>query len=575
MTAAFLKVIKGSSAGQVLALSGETVILGRHPSSQIVLDNASVSRQHAQIVEEHGVFLVEDLRSRNGTQVNRQPIRGKTELRDGDEIKVCDYAFTFMRKVTGPATPVFQKSSGIVIEDGYETLDDDAESGPEIEQSQKSVENSSVLTSISAGSSAQGLRLNVRPEAKLRAILEISLALGKVVALSDMLPVILKSLFKIFPQADSGFLLLKESKTGKLRLRCSHSRRSDTDDVPISQTVVQQAMESGKAILSADVCGDRRFQHSESLIDMQLRSLMCTPLMDTSGNAMGVLQVSTFDVAQPFNSDDLDVLVSVGAQAGLAVENGAMHETLIKQRELDREMQIAAQVQLSFLPSAPPKVPGYEFADHYVAAQSIGGDYFDFIHLPDGRIALIIGDVAGKGIPAALLMARLHASIRYHLFNALSANGALNSLNFEMASSEMGYRFVTLSIAVLDPTCHEIQLASAGHLPPIVRRGNEAEFIGHRQSGLPLGVLAEQKYESLAIPLHPGDSIVFYTDGVTEAMNSRSELFAKERVRQVIENGPESVIELIPALIDSVEAFSENLPQRDDICVIALRRTGE
>ena len=578
MTAAFLKVIKGSSAGQVLALSGETVILGRHPSSQIVLDNASVSRQHAQIVEEHGVFLVEDLRSRNGTQVNRQPIRGKTELRDGDEIKVCDYAFTFMLKVTGPATPVPQKSNGILIEGGRDTLDDDAALEPNLEkpeEHEKSVENSSILTSMAAASSAQGLRLNVRPEAKLRAILEISLALGKVVALSDILPVILKSLFKIFPQADSGFLLLKENNTGKLRIRCSHSRRSDTDDVPISQTVVRQAMEGGQAILSADVCGDRRFQHSESLLDMQLRSLMCTPLMDTSGNAMGVLQVSTFDVSQPFNSDDLDVLVSVGAQAGLAVENGAMHETLIKQREFDREMQIAAQVQMSFLPSAPPKLPGYEFADHYAAAQSIGGDYFDFIRLPDGRIALIIGDVAGKGIPAALLMARLHASIRYHLFNALSANGTLNSLNSEMASSELGYRFITLSIAILDPSRHEIQLASAGHLPPIVRRGNDAQLIGHRESGLPLGVLAEQKYESLAIPLAPGDAIVFYTDGITEAMNSRFELFAKERARNVIENGPESVVELIPTLIQAVESFSENLPQRDDICVIALRRTDE
>ncbi len=575
MTAAFLKVIKGSSAGQVLALSGETVILGRHPSSQIVLDNASVSRQHAQIVEEHGVFLVEDLRSRNGTQVNRQPIRGKTELHDGDEIKVCDYAFTFMLKATGPATPIQQKLNRIVIDGGRQTIDEDyVASEPEIEESEKSVENSSILTSMSAGSSAQGLRLNVRPEAKLRAILEISLALGKVVALSDMLPVILKSLFKIFPQADSGFLLLKESNTGKLRIRCSHSRRAENDDVPISQTVVSQAMESGKAVLSADVCGDRRFKHSESLIDMQLRSLMCTPLMDTSGMAMGVLQVSTFDVSQPFNSDDLDLLVSVGAQAGLAVENGAMHETLIKQREFDREMQIAAQVQMSFLPSAPPKVPGYEFADYYEAAQSIGGDYFDFIRLPDGRIALIIGDVAGKGIPAALLMARLHASIRYHLFNALSANGALNSLNFEMANSELGYRFITLSIAILDPTRHEIQLASAGHLPPIVRRGNEAELIGHRQSGLPLGVMAEQKYESLPIPLAPGDSIIFYTDGITEAMNSRFELFAKERARNVIADGPESVIELIPTLINAVELFSENLPQRDDICVIALRRTA-
>ena len=163
MTAAFLKVIKGSSAGQVLALSGETVILGRHPLSQIVLDNASVSRQHAQIVEEHGVFLVEDLRSRNGTQVNRQPIRGKTELHDGDEIKVCDYAFTFMLKATGPATPVQQKPNRIIIDGSRQTIDDDyAASEPEIEESDKSVENSSILTS-SRASRRFAQRRHLRP----------------------------------------------------------------------------------------------------------------------------------------------------------------------------------------------------------------------------------------------------------------------------------------------------------------------------------------------------------------------------------------------------------------------------
>ena len=138
--------------------------------------------------------------------------------------------------------------------------------------------------------------MNVRPEAKLRAILEISTALGKVIVLSDMLPVILNSLFKIFPQADSGFVLLKDHNSDKLRIRCSQSRRSGDDNVPVSMTVVRQAMDSGQAILSADVYGDRRFQHSESIAEMQLRSLMCTPLMDTSGTAMGVLQVSTFDV---------------------------------------------------------------------------------------------------------------------------------------------------------------------------------------------------------------------------------------------------------------------------------------
>ena len=574
---AFLKVIKGACAGQVLAISDDKIVLGRHPSCQIVLDDGSVSRQHAQIVEEHGLFLVEDLRSRNGTQVNRQSIRGRTELRDGDEIKVCDYTFVFMLSSTGPATPIQPRPGDYDVGNIRNTLqttdDDDDVAPPDSKSANSSLENSSVITSMAAGSSAQGLRLNVRPEAKLRAILEISMALGKVVVLADVLDVILKSLFKIFPQADSGFVLLRDTDSENLRVRCSRSRRSDGDDVRFSMTVVQKAMESGQAILSADVCGDRRFEHSESIHEMQLRSLMCTPLMDVNGKALGVLQLSTFDASQPFNSDDLDLLVSVGAQAGLAVENSAMHETLLKQRELQRDMEIAAQVQLSFLPSAPPILSGYEFADYYEAAQSIGGDYFDFVRLPDGRIAMIIGDVAGKGIPAALLMARLHASVRYHLFSAQSADKAITSLNSEMANCSLGYRFITLSIAILDPLRHEIQLASAGHLPPIVRRhGRAAEFMGHRESGMPLGIMGDQFYGSLTIPLGPNDTIVFYTDGITEAMNPESVLFSKERARDVISKGTESVELLVPSLIEAVEKFTDGQPQRDDICVIAVRR---
>lgn len=567
-----------------MALAGDAVVLGRHPSSQIMLNDSSVSRQHAQIVFDHGLYLVEDLRSRNGTQVNKQPIRGRTELHDGDEIKVCDYTFVFMLNATGPVSRGTRDSTAEHEANDLalnrqthvpDSSDDEIRVEQDLNKEERSLENSSVITSMAAGSSAQGLRLNVRPEAKLRAIIEISMALGKVVVLADVLDVILKSLFKIFPQADSGFVLLKDNDSAKLRVRCSRSRRPDGDDLPVSTTVVRQAMDSGQAILSANVVNDRRFDHSESIAEMQLRSLICTPLMDTSGKAMGVLQLSTFDASQVFNSDDLDLLVSVGAQASLAVENSAMHESLLKQREFQRDMEIAEQVQLSFLPSAPPNVTGYEFADYYNAAQSIGGDYFDFVQIPDGRMALIIGDVAGKGIPAALLMARLHASVRYHLFSALSADKAITSLNTEMANCALGYRFITLSIAILDHVKHELQLASAGHLPPIIRRpGKSAEFIGHRESGMPLGIMADQQYGSLTIPLHPNDAIVFYTDGITEAMNSKSQLFSKERTRRAISEGPESVSDLVPALIAAVESFCEGEAQRDDICVTALRRLG-
>lgn len=157
---------------------------------------------------------------------------------------------------------------------------------------------------------------------------------------------------------------------------------------------------------------------------------------------------------------------------------------------------------------------------------------------------------------------------------AQRAEQALNSLNFEMANSDLGYRFITLSIAILDPVRHEVQLASAGHLPPLVRRtGKPSEFVGARESGMPLGVMADQKYESLLITMEPNDVIVFYTDGITEALNPLNELFAKERVQQVVDTGPESVSQLVPALVDAAAVFREGRAQRDDICVTALRRS--
>lgn len=574
----FLKVADGPSSGQVLALAGGKVVLGRHPSCQIVLDHGSVSRHHAQIYELNGAYVIEDLRSRNGTQINRQSIRKRTELHDGDEIKVCDYTFVFLKESPGRAIAVTTGSSiigspvpaGNRSSPGAGTIDDEFD--PDIPPSAEYLANASVLAALSAATHEQRLRLNVRPEAKLRAILEISTALGNVLKLDDALPVILKTLFKIFPQADSGFVLLKEPHTGKLRVRTSYSRRND-DEVPVSLTVVRQAMKSGQAILSADVCEDQRFQFSESVANMQLRSLMCTPLMDTDGDSLGVLQLSTMDVSQPFNSDDLDLLISVGSQAGMAIENGTMHETLLRQRDLERDMEIAAQVQQSFLPSEPPTIAGYEFAHYYQSAQSVGGDLFDYVRLPDGRWAFVIADVSGKGVPAALLMAHLRASCRHHLFGTTSAERAMNDLNLEMANSPLGYRFITLSIAILDPAQNEVHLASAGHPPPVLRRrGKPTDFVGLKESGMPLGILDEQNYKSLAIKIEPGDTLLFYTDGITEAINSRNELFAKERIRDTIAAGPESATELVPKLIQAVDAFCEGEPQRDDTCVTAFRR---
>lgn len=577
---AFLKVTKGPAVGQIIPLHDDGTILGRHPSSQVVLDDGAVSRHHAQVVTENGGFFIEDLRSRNGTEVNGLRISTKTELRNGDAIRVCDHSFQFLthidRELPSSRKKVFISSNS--APPGSGTIDDQDENpkptGPQhLVPENKSAEGSSVLSSLEASSTGRGLRLNVRPEVKLRAVLEISSALGRVLDLEQVLSVILKSLFKIFNQADAGFVLLKDVDSDRLRVHASQClATNDEEDVPISMTVVRQAMDQTQAILSADVMGDRRFRSSESLTDLRLRSLMCAPLLGTDGSALGVIQLSTFEASNPFTHDDLDLLVNVTAQAALAVEYATLHDTIVRQREVERDMAFAAQVQQGFLPSVSPQIEGFKFADYYKSAFDVGGDYFDYVRLPDGRLAMAIGDVAGKGVSAALLMARLHASARYHLLSAASPGLAMTQLNAEISSSGLGFRLITLVFAVVDPISKTVCIANAGHLPPLHRTSSGKVIpIGMDASGLPLGVLPEQEFNEMTLSLAPRESLVFYTDGITEAMNAKEEMFGKNRLQKAIASSAGQIDSMVTGLVESVEAFCGSSSQRDDICVTAVQ----
>lgn len=574
---AALKLIRGGTVGQILPLSGDRVVIGRHPTCQIVLDNAAVSRHHAQILDSHGNYYLEDLRSRNGTQLNGSTIRGRTELADGDQIKLCDYVFQFMLTSVTSAPAATAIGSRLRPRDqGRETLDSGMiPAAPETDDAVPgaSLESSSIISRVEADS-IQTIRLNVRPEVKLKAILEISQLLSRVLQVDAVLPLILDALFKIFPQAEWGFVLLKEPESGRLAVRCSKSRRTDEDDlVPLSLTIVEQAMNGGQAILSADALRDSRFSKSESLLDLQIRSVMCSPLMDISSHPLGVIQITTRDLGQQFSNDDLDLLAAVSSQCARALENATLHETLLAQREVDRELEFATQVQLGFLPSEAPRLEGYEFADYYDPAHRVGGDYFDYIRLPNGNLAITLGDVAGKGVPAALLMARLHASARYHLLSAGSAAEAMSSLNSEIATGGLGFRFITLVLLVIDPVRHLVSIANAGHLPPLLRsQEGRVKQVGQEKSGMPLGVLAQQNYQEFQLKIESGDTLLLFTDGVTEAMNAEQQIFGRARLERALEQAPPSVTEVIPYVVDEVEQYLDDRHQRDDMCLVAVRR---
>jgi serine phosphatase RsbU (regulator of sigma subunit)/pSer/pThr/pTyr-binding forkhead associated (FHA) protein len=582
---AVLEVLKGETPGLLVELQPDRTVLGRHPHCQVVLENAAVSRYHTQITEVHGDYFLEDLRSRNGTQVNDVTVEGRRQLQNGDVIRICDFTFRFHLQppsdsklhkpgtvvgttgvLVGPMTnlnDLQRKTSHVEEPDGHQGVNIDDE------------DRSSIISTLDVDSSSSDLRLTVKPETKLRAILEITRVLSRAVDLDRLLNNTLEGLFRIYPQADEGFVMLRDEERNKLVVKATKTRRKrdENDQVHVSMTIVRKALETCEGILSANVMDDSRFRGSESLSSLRIRSTICAPLIFRGLGPQGVIQVATHDVGAQFRSEDLDMLISVATQVSLSIENNYLYQQALKQRELERDLEFATQVQVGFLPHARPKLPGYEFADYYEPAQRIGGDYFDYIQLPEGKLAIALADVAGKGVPAALLMARLYSSVRYHLLIQPDLATAMAGLNSEISGGGLGHRFITCVIMVLDPEKHELTMVNAGHLTPLRRRINGmVEPVGASDSGMPLGILPDQKFKQMKFQLVPGESWLLFTDGVTEAMCSPKEIYGNKRLSDCFRNGPVQIDDLLKAILADLERFVAGYPQSDDICMVGIQR---
>lgn len=581
---AVLQIVRGGTEGQRFSLESPRTVVGRHPNCQVILDSGVVSRQHAQILESHGSYHIEDLRSRNGTFINEQQIDGRVELRDGDQIRLCDVVLRFIKSPTlydrklidPPGVDVRQTidakaidafSSSVSLEESriYALLGEPADEedfDPEIS------------TSIRRLSADTRAKATVDPSVKLKAVLAITQALSRELQVDAVLPKMLETLFNIFPQAEQGFVLLRDSDSTKLKVKASRTRGGlEAETVAVSMTVVRHALNTRESILSTNLPDDSRFKNSTALARMRIHSMMCVPMLSQDEEGLGVIQIVTRDAGRSFSEEDLDLLSTLASQASMAVENARLHEEQIARRALERDLEFATQVQLGFLPKSRPAVPGYSFGDYYEAALSVGGDYFDYLMLPGGRVAMTIGDVAGKGMPAALLMARLYSSSRFQLLTKESIEAAISGLNEEISSSGLGHRFITFLLMLLDPVKHELSLVNAGHLHPLLRKADgKVSTVGRDSSSLPLGIMPEMHYQSMTISIDPGDTIIAFTDGVTEAMNDDRAIYGAERLSKLYSETTGTLESVIQKIVTDVEAFTGEGDSRDDTCLIAFRR---
>lgn len=553
-----LVILQGPIPGTAIALDRDRTILGRDNDCHVQLEQPgadapkargsgrkhenTVSRKHAVVIRDQGQYYIEDgnvagKKSRNGTWVNgvRVPFPERVPLRNSDVIKICDVALMFQS--------------------------DDSES------------SSTIDAAISHESSSQFL---AGPAEKLQLLLEMSNRLSHTLELETLLPLVVDSLLQLFKQADRGFLILVDEASGELDLRVAKARRGqDESQARFSASIVRQCLATVQALLSNNVA--EQFPSSDSVAGLALRSVMCAPLWSQEGKAFGVLLVDSTNKKKRFTQDDLNLLMGVASQASIALTNARFHRDALVRERLNRDLALAREVARSFLPAELPKIPGYEFFACNESALAVGGDYYDFIPLGGQRLVILLGDVTGKGVAAALVMARFSAQARACLRAETRLSAAVGELNALMQPLGHTDRFMTLAALSLDTASHAITLVNAGHPSPLVlRRATGAIEEVHASSviGMPLGVMDDYEYQAHEMTLQPGDNLIAFSDGVTEALDKNGRQFGMNRLRTCIQEVPCAPRELGERILGAVQDHAAGCSQFDDITLVCMGRTG-
>lgn len=538
-------------------LDGEVTVIGRSPECQIQLDSDMVSRRHAQVTRKGNSFYLEDLDSGNGTVLNGKRIGERTQLQPKDRIKLGPVLLRFEagspdRKRPAPLNKIL-KILSVEITAG------------------------DTVTIVESNESSGGFGLlEVQPEAKLRAVIEITRSLAGTVDLQAIFPLILDTLFSIFPQADRGCVLLKDQETRQMVPVAQKHRRSNEDPtVKLSRTILDKVLHERTGILSDDATADPRFETSSSISSLTIRSMMCVPLLGLDGEPMGLINLDTQNVLSRFNKQDLDLLLAVAGQAALSYESARLLTSHMEKMKQDGEIAIAKSVQQALLPQSLPQIPGYSFFASYDAARAVGGDYYDAILLDNGKIWLSFGDVAGKGVPASLVMSRISSVVESTLKYVDDVGEAVQAINDHMCSRAGEGRFVTYILALVDTQLHEMQLVIAGHMSPMIRKLDATiEEFDKEGMGLPLGVLKDSPFEVLSRKIQPGETVLFYTDGLSDAMNPKGDFYGEKRVREFLRNSNGNAAEIGKALLSDVRAHAAGRPLYDDITIMVFSRNA-
>lgn len=551
-----LVIKSGASAGKEVEIDNE-VVLGRGAQATLVVQDAWISRRHAKVTRKDNEYLVSDLQSGNGTRVNGERISRPTLLQDGDEIQVGDVRIEFWRDSQRQKSPL--ADSSVTLLDEEETATQEV-----LQVMDASTAIASLATEPDAQASMEAM------SRRLQLIYDVGAVISTVFNEQKLLSLIMDKLFETFPQAERGFVMLHDQENKRLVPKVARTRKGNAIQVTVSRTLVKNVLEKRQGILSANAMGDSRFSMGQSIHNFQIRSVMCVPMI-AQEEILGVIHIDGSNPGFTFKKEDMALLLGIASQAALALSNARLHEQAVKQKLVEQDLELANRIQQRFLPQHPPEVEGYEFRDAYHAALEVGGDYYDFLQLPDSHLGIVIGDVSGKGVSAALYMAKLSSDVRFHSAGQTEPAEVLSRLNRAMGSQVEEGMFVTLLFVSLNTRTGEMKIANAGHLPPMVRRADGKKILTLDSPGnFPLGISDEGKYQQESFQLRLGDTVAVFTDGVVEAIDPDLEQYGWERLSEAMTASDGRPEEMLERILSSVRSFCRGALQSDDITLVCF-----
>ena len=525
---------------RALALDRDRFTVGRSSASELCYpEDAGLSRQHLALEKVGETWTVRDLNSKNGTFVNGNRITEPYSLGPEDRVTAGHLTISFAEKVSPPST------NTVVFVEGASTTSP----------------STTVVASLQAVLSQEK---EIEGGMQMRALIRVGRELSGNMPLSDLFNLIMNLSIEAVGAA-RGVLMTLEGDELVVRAARGEGFR-------ISSAVRDRVINEKASLLVRDARLDEAFAGRMSIVQQQIRSMLAAPLQ-TDDRVIGLIYLDSPHFVHEFTKDDLNLLTVMANVAAIRIEHTRLAEVEQAERMHAKELEQAAEIQRKLLPLTAPSVPDVDLAGYNAPCRTVGGDYYDFISYPDGRVAMLVGDVAGKGMPAALLMSSLQARVQV-LFDEPGDLAALvTRLNRIINSNCPANRFISFFIGVLDPKTGQLNYVNAGHNPPLVaRRDGTVEKLDC--TGLILGIIPSARYEQQTVTLQPGDIVVLFSDGVTEASRPDvDEEFGEERLAQAVfklrDLPAKSIIETIN---QQVQEFTVGSPPADDITLVIAKR---